>query len=61
MSLGLVGKKQGMSRFFTEEGNAFPVTVISIEPNTITQIKTVEIDGYNSIQVTTGNKKRKES
>ena len=59
MSLGLVGKKQGMSRFFTEEGNAFPVTVISIEPNTITQIKTVEIDGYNSIQVTTGNKKEK--
>ena len=59
MSLGLVGKKQGMSRFFTEEGSAFPVTVISIEPNTITQIKTVEIDGYNSIQVTTGSKKEK--
>ena len=59
MSLGLVGKKQGMSRFFTEEGSAYPVTVISIEPNTITQIKTVEIDGYNSIQVTTGSKKEK--
>jgi len=59
MSLGLVGKKEGMTRFFTEEGNSIPVTVVSFENNIITQVKTLEKDGYSSIQVTTGQKKEK--
>ena len=59
MSLGLVGKKEGMSRFFTEEGNSIPVTVVSFENIVITQIKTLEKDGYSSVQVTTGHKKEK--
>ena len=59
MTIGLVGTKQGMTRLFTEEGNSYPVTVVSVEPNRITQVKTIEKDGYFSIQVTTGNKKDK--
>ena len=59
MSLGLVGKKQGMTRFFTEEGGSLPVTVVSFDVNTVIQIKTLEKDGYNSVQVTTGQKKEK--
>ena len=59
MSLGLIGKKQGMTRIFTEEGKSLPVTVINIEPNTVTQLKTVDSDGYFSIQVTTGSRKEK--
>ena len=59
MSLGLVGTKRGMTRLFTEKGNSFPVTVISVEPNRVTQVKTLENDGYSSIQVTTGTKKQK--
>ena len=59
MTIGLVGKKQGMSRMFTPEGDAFAVSVVSVSPNTITQIKSQEVDGYSSIQVTTGEKKEK--
>ena len=59
MSIGLVGKKQGMTRMFTSEGDAFAVSVVSISPNIITQIKSQETDGYSSIQVTTGEKKEK--
>jgi len=59
MTIGLIGKKQGMTRVFTPEGDAISVTVISVQPNTITQIKSDEIDGYSSIQVTTGSKKEK--
>ena len=59
MTIGLVGKKQGMTRVFTPEGDAISVTVISVQPNTITQIKSDEIDGYSSVQVTTGSKKEK--
>jgi large subunit ribosomal protein L3 len=59
MSIGLIGKKQGMTKFFTPEGDGFAVTVVSVEPNTITQIKSQEIDGYSSVQVTTGTKKEK--
>ena len=59
MTIGLIGKKQGMTRVFTPEGDAIAVTVVSVQPNTITQIKSDEIDGYSSIQVTTGNKKEK--
>ena len=59
MTIGLIGEKQGMTRVFTPEGNAISVTVVSVEPNTITQIKSEETDGYSSVQVTTGNKKEK--
>ena len=59
MTIGLKGKKQGMTRVFTPEGDAISVTVISVQPNTITQIKSDEIDGYSSVQVTTGSKKEK--
>ncbi len=59
MSLGLIGKKQGMTRFFTEEGGSLPVTVVSFDTNKVIQIKTLEKDGYNSVQVTTGQKKEK--
>ena len=51
-SVGLVGKKCGMTRIFTEEGVSLPVTVVEIDPNRISQIKNVENDGYNAIQVT---------
>lgn len=55
---GIVGQKRGMTRVFTEDGNSIPVTVIEIKPsNSITQVKTVETDGYNAVQVTTGEKK----
>ena len=59
MSLGLIGKKRGMTRFFTEEGVSLPVTVVSVDPNTVIQIKTLDKDGYSSVQVTTGQKKEK--
>lgn len=58
MSLGILGRKCGMVRIFTEDGTSTPITVVHVEPNTITQIKTLEKDGYKSIQVTTGTKKR---
>ncbi|MDE4994435.1 50S ribosomal protein L3, partial [Francisella tularensis subsp. holarctica] len=58
MSLGLVGLKCGMTRIFTEDGVSIPVTVVQVEPNKVTKVKTVEKDGYNDIQVTTGFKKR---
>jgi large subunit ribosomal protein L3 len=58
MSLGIVGRKCGMVRIFTEDGTSVPITVVHIDPTTITQIKTLERDGYSSIQVATGVKKR---
>lgn len=57
MAIGLVGSKRGMTRVFTEEGESVPVTVIEVIPNRITQIKTVEVDGYRAIQVTTGTRR----
>ena len=48
MSIGLIGKKQGMTRLFTPEGDSFAVSVVSVQPNIITQIKSEEIDGYSS-------------
>lgn len=57
MALGLIGKKAGMTRVFTEEGVSVPVTVIEVTPNRITRVKTQESDGYTSVQVTTGSKK----
>ncbi len=56
-SLGIVGRKAGMSRMFTEDGKAVPVTLIEATPNRITQIKTVETDGYSALQVTAGVKR----
>lgn len=55
--IGLIGRKIGMTRLFTEEGNSIPVTVVEVEPNRVSQVKTLETDGYNAIQVTAGNKK----
>ncbi|MEX2130510.1 MAG: 50S ribosomal protein L3 [Pseudohongiellaceae bacterium] len=57
MSIGLVGRKSGMTRVFTEEGESVPVTVIEVIPNRVTQVKTVATDGYDAIQVTTGTRK----
>ena len=54
MAIGLVGRKCGMTRIFTEAGISIPVTVIEVDPNRITQIKTLETDGYQAVQVTTG-------
>ncbi|NVK02035.1 MAG: 50S ribosomal protein L3 [Oceanospirillaceae bacterium] len=57
MSLGLIGRKAGMTRVFTEDGVSVPVTVIEVEPNRVTCVKTIDTDGYAAIQVTTGTKK----
>lgn len=57
MSLGLVGKKCGMTRLFTEEGVSIPVTVIEVVPNRVTQVKTVKNDGYSAVQVVAGKKR----
>ena len=54
MTIGIVGRKCGMTRVFTEDGASIPVTVIEAEPNRITQIKTDDTDGYMAVQVTTG-------
>lgn len=57
MTIGVVGRKAGMTRIFTEEGTSVPVSVIEVASNRITQIKTDETDGYQAIQVTAGSKK----
>ncbi|SFM65201.1 50S ribosomal protein L3 [Marinobacter zhejiangensis] len=54
MAIGVVGRKAGMTRIFTEDGQSVPVTVIEVEPNRITQLKTLESDGYRAVQVTVG-------
>ena len=56
---GILGRKVGMTQVFTKDGKLVPVTVVSVEPNVITQIKTVENDGYNAIQLATVDKKEK--
>lgn len=56
--IGLIGKKKGMSRIFTKDGISVPVTIIEIEPNRITQIKSTNKEGYSAIQVTTGKKNK---
>lgn len=56
MTVGIVGRKCGMTRIFTEEGVSMPVTVIQAEPNRVTQLKTQEKDGYRAIQVTCGSR-----
>ena len=57
MTIGLVGRKRGMTRVFTEEGSSIPVTVVEVSPNRITQIRSVESDGYSAIQVTCGSRR----
>jgi large subunit ribosomal protein L3 len=57
MTMGIVGRKCGMTRVFTEDGVSIPVTVIEAQPNRITQVKTVETDGYRALRVTAGGKK----
>ena len=57
MSLGLVGRKIGMTRFFTEDGVAVPVTVVDVSNNRVTQIKTPQTDGYAALQVTFGTRR----
>ncbi|TAK72307.1 MAG: 50S ribosomal protein L3 [Gammaproteobacteria bacterium] len=54
----VVGKKSGMTRIYTEDGVSVPVTVVQVLPNRVTQIKTIENDGYAAVQVTTGDRKR---
>jgi large subunit ribosomal protein L3 len=57
MTIGLVGRKCGMTRVFTDDGVSIPVTVIEAQPNRITQVKTVDTDGYRALQVTTGSRR----
>ncbi|MDH2432177.1 50S ribosomal protein L3 [Pokkaliibacter plantistimulans] len=57
MTIGVIGRKAGMTRIFTEDGASVPVTVIEVEPNRVTQVKTVETDGYTAVQVTTGSRR----
>ncbi len=57
MTIGLVGRKVGMTRIFTEDGVSTPVTVLEVEANRVSQVKTVENDGYSALQVTTGSRK----
>ena len=57
MTIGIVGRKCGMSRVFTENGESVPVSVIEVEANRVTQVKTRDNDGYDAIQVTTSSKR----
>jgi large subunit ribosomal protein L3 len=57
MTIGLIGRKRGMTRVFSEDGVSTPVTVIEVEPNRVSQLKTVDSDGYNAIQLTVGERK----
>ncbi len=57
MALGLIGRKAGMTRVFTEDGVSVPVTVIQVEPNRVTQVKTADTDGYSALQMTRGKRK----
>jgi len=57
MTIGIVGRKSGMTRIFTDDGVSIPVTVIEVEPNRITQVKNVETDGYSAVQVTVGSRR----
>ena len=58
MSLGLVGRKVGMTRVFTDDGNAIPVTVVDVSNNRVTQIKTADTDGYSAVQVAFGKRRQ---
>jgi large subunit ribosomal protein L3 len=54
MTIGIIGRKVGMTRVFTEDGVSVPVTVIEVEPNRVTQVKNADADGYRALQVTVG-------
>ena len=56
---GILGRKVGMTQVFTKDGKLVPVTVVAVEPNIVTQVKTTETDGYNAIQIATVDKKEK--
>jgi len=57
MTIGVIGRKAGMTRVFTEDGVSIPVTVIEVEPNRITQVKGLDTDGYRALQVTVGSRR----
>jgi len=57
MTLGLVGRKVGMTRVFTDDGDSLPVTVLDVSDNRVTQIKSAATDGYNAVQVTFGKRR----
>jgi large subunit ribosomal protein L3 len=57
MSLGVIGRKAGMTRVFAADGASIPVTVIEVLPNRVTQVKSVATDGYRAVQVTTGERR----
>ncbi|EIK43561.1 ribosomal protein L3 [Cellvibrio sp. BR] len=57
MTIGIVGRKSGMTRVFTDDGVSIPVSVIEVEPNRITQVKSVDTDGYSAVQVTIGTRR----
>ena len=57
MKIGLIGRKRGMTRVFTEEGQSVPVSVIEVQPNRVSQVKTDETDGYAAVQVTSGTRR----
>ena len=57
MTIGIVGRKSGMTRVFTDDGVSIPVSVIEVDPNRITQVKNVETDGYAAVQVTVGSRR----
>lgn len=59
MAMGLIGRKRGMTRVFTERGASVPVTVIEVTPNRVTQVKGPETDGYSAVQVTAGTRRPK--
>lgn len=54
MAIGLIGKKAGMTRIFTEQGESIPVTVVEVDPNRVTQVRSEDVDGYRAFQVTAG-------
>lgn len=57
MAIGVVGRKCGMTRVFTDDGASVPVTVVEVSPNRVTQVKTLEKDGYRAVQITTGTRR----
>ncbi|SMF44686.1 LSU ribosomal protein L3P [Alteromonadaceae bacterium Bs31] len=57
MTIGIVGRKSGMTRIFTDDGLSVPVTVVEVDPNRITQVKSAETDGYAAVQVTVGSRR----
>ena len=57
MTIGVIGRKRGMTRIFSQEGVSIPVTVIEVEPNRVTQLKSADSDGYRALQVTTGKRR----